>query len=161
MHTFRSSLNVALRALTVVLLASGIAFGDSWVSVTPEGGVAVKEGAPASSPHLTVRGFDEGGIDVVVDTAGFTVAPRQTKGGEFVEVGWFDAPIAGEIGTPALPVIRRLFIAPPDTTVSVTVREGDSTVIDTSAIGAPLLVIPVQPPIPTDPLSFIQRKCNI
>jgi hypothetical protein len=102
-------------ALGVAFLATaGVGAADSWVSVTPQGNLTIEEIARAEAPRLDVIAYDDSGIVLTVDVAGVALLPRATKGGEFVLVTWPDAAVAGAIGAPALPVIRRLFIARPD-----------------------------------------------
>ena len=151
MRSFGSNIQTVLGMSAILLLATGIATADSWFALSPEGTLTVAEARSASPPALTVSGYDETGIDVTVDAIGFALLPRTTKGGEFVKVDWPDAPIAGEIGAPGIPVIRRLFVAPPDTSVTLTVREGEGTAITADAVGSPLRLLPVQLPIPKRP----------
>jgi len=119
---------------------------ESWLSVTPAGAVAA-DIATAQAPVLTVNEFDEAGFRVRVVVGGLACRGQTTKGGEFVEVRWPGAAIAGRIGDPALPVIRRLFVAPPDATVTLTTRAGEATVIDLADMGYPMPVLPVQAPV--------------
>jgi len=138
-------------ALVAALFVTTAALADSWVTVAPDGRLAVKEAAPAEAPQLDVLGYDESGIRVSVDVPGVALQPRKTKGGEFVVVTWPDAAPAGEIGTPALPVIRRLFIAPPGAMALATPTVGTAATIDLREVAFALPVMPRQAPIPKIP----------
>ncbi|MFQ5806315.1 MAG: C25 family cysteine peptidase, partial [Phycisphaerae bacterium] len=147
-------------ALALALLTSGGAVADSWVTIAadgtpgitePEAQAREKETTQAEAPQLDVLGHDENGIQVTVDVPGVSLLPRKTKRGEFVVVSWPEAAPAGDIGAPALPVIRRLFIAPPGASVSVTPTLTATAVIDRTTVGFPLQVMPRQAPIPKTP----------
>jgi len=62
-------------------------------------------------------------------------------------VSWPEAPITGEIGTPAIPVFREVFLVPPLQTAHIDVRTGVATFIDATTFGARLRLMPVQPPV--------------
>ncbi len=142
----------AMLAVTaLVLLSMVLATADSWVTATPEGAVAVEQDVAATPPQVTVLTADETGLQVAVDTSGLSVGLRKTKGGDFVAVSWAESPMAGRLGTPALPVIRELFIAPPGAIVTVGAQAGTPVVIDADALGLPLRVIPIQAPVPKIP----------
>ncbi len=119
---------------------------ESWLSVTPAGVVSV-DMATAQAPVLTVNEFGEAGLEVRAVVVGLACRTRTTKGGEFVEVNWPEASVAGRIGDPALPVVRRLFIAPPEATVTVTMHVGQPTVFGLADVGYPMPVLPVQAPV--------------
>ena len=151
MFKTRASVRVTLGALAVIFITAGAAGGDSWVSVTADGKLAVRDATLALAPGLAVAGYDKTGIDARLGPAGVVLSPQKTPRGTFISVTWPEAPVAGEVGTPALPVVRRLFTAPPDTRVQLSVSEGEAVVIDLSAVGFPLQVMPVQPPVPKLP----------
>jgi hypothetical protein len=151
MRACRLSIQLVLLPLAIVLLAGEPAMGDAWIAVTPDGTSAVEEITAASPPTLTVRGFDDSGIDVAIDASGFALIPRKTKGGQFVEMTWSDASIAGEVGSPGIPVVRRPFAAPAGTTPTLTVNLGAAVILEARDVGFPLPVMPVQPPIPKLP----------
>jgi hypothetical protein len=146
---FGSEVMLAVSALVVLITVPAVA--DSWVTLTPEGAVAVEQDVAAAPPQVTVLTADETGLHVAVSTLGLSVGVRQTKGGDFVAVSWGDSPMAGRIGTPALPVIRELFIAPPGAIVTVGAQAGTPVVIDADALDLPLRVIPIQAPVPKIP----------
>ena len=137
--------------LVATWMAAEKVSGDSWVAVNAEGAVTVQHILAAQAPKLDVHGYDANRIDLVVTTLGLGLEPRTTKAGEFVKLTWPDSPAYGEVGTPALPAVRRLFVAPMDADVRVSVMEGDPAFVDTQTVGFPLRVLPVQPPIPKWP----------
>ena len=104
--------------------------------------------APAAeAPRVTVLTSGAGGFAVRIDTAGFDTKPQETAAGEFLAVTWPGASIAGGIGEPGVPVMRRLFVAPVGAQVTIEVQEGAAKVTDLSAQVLPWRVLPVQPPI--------------
>ena len=91
----------------VLLVTSGVSAAmDSWVSIGPDGKVALEEVARETAPLLTVNRSDDSRLDVSLALGGFALRTSRTKGGRFVEVHWPDAGMAGQIGQPALPVAR-------------------------------------------------------
>jgi hypothetical protein len=132
-------------------MTTGALAADSWVQIAPDGSLSVREAAPLQMPQMDVLGYDENGLEVTADVRAVGLLQRKTRGGEFVVVTWPDAAPSGNIGAPALPVIRRQFIAPPGATVSATPTIGTAAVIDLSAVAFGLPVMPRQAPIPKIP----------
>ncbi len=151
MRSFRSSLGLALCALAIALLGGSPVAGAVWVGMASDGSAVVEELAVSESPAVTVRGYDDSGIDVAIAIPGIAFSAEKTKGGEFVNVDWTEAPLTGEVGTPGLPVVRRLFVVPNGMTATLEVFTGESLVIDADVTGIALPVKPVQPPIPKLP----------
>ena len=137
--------------LVALLLLCPAATGGPWLSVGPDGSTGVQDAAPAAAPQVTTRSQGDIGLSVSVDLTGLVVEPTKTTDGEFVTVAWPEASISGEIGAPALPVIRCLLVAPPGATVTFTLVEGPAGVVDLAATGLPPRVMPKQPPIPKIP----------
>ena len=139
---------VWLPAVAALLVVTGGAMADdSWVSAGPGGNIVIGPSNSPAAPVVAVSESNAAGFTARLDVAGFGAATRQTPAGEFLGLHWPDASIAGDIGAPGLPVVRRLFVAAPDATVTVRVREGAVQVIDLEAEGLPWRVMPVQPPI--------------
>jgi hypothetical protein len=134
-------------ALVLMVVICGTAAGDSWVTVDPSGAAIMGESGPTQVPVVEPMKSGPEGFDARVGTAGFGVSIEDTSAGEFVRLYWPDASIAGEVGEPAMPVVRRLFVAPPGAQVTVSTFEGEPTVIDLEAAGLPWRVMPAQPPI--------------
>jgi len=104
--------------------------------------------APAAeAPQVTVLTSGAEGFAARIDTAGLDTALQETAAGEFLAVTWPGASIAGGIGEPGIPVMRRLFVAPVGAQVTIEVREGAAKVVDLDAQGLPWRVLSVQPPI--------------
>ncbi len=142
---------LCLCVIVATSIVTETASGDSWLAVSADGIVTIQDISAAKPPVLDVRAYDENGIELAVTTTGLAFAPRTTKGGDFVQIMWPDRPVTGEIGTPALPVIRRLFTAPAAADVLITIDQGQTVVIDARSASLPLRVMPVQPPIPKLP----------
>ncbi len=139
---------LALGALTLVaLFAVSASAADSWITIAPDGSAVIKEAAAAGAPATTVLRADAEGLAAQLATSGFTIETVGTKGGDFVRIEWPEAPIAGEVGTPGLPVVRELFIAPPGVDVVITYEAGEPATVNLEGLKLPLAVLPVQPPI--------------
>jgi hypothetical protein len=139
----------------LVLLIASTVDAELWVS-TPSSGPAVVQATPGSAPGIAADEHGQNGFDVTLSTGGLSLEPSETKVGQFVRVGWPEASTAGEVGAPALPVVRRLFVVPNGADVTVSVSEGASVTLDSSILTPPFRVIPVQPPIEKTP-GAVQR----
>jgi hypothetical protein len=137
--------------LALIIVTANFAAADAWLTVTPTGEAGLKDIVAAVSPELSAQDFGPSGLRVTVDLAGLTVGALKTQFGEFVSVTVPDGSLAGEIGAPAIPVVRRLFIAPPSASVTVDVQVGPAYDADSTTVGARLRLTPVQPPIPKTP----------
>ncbi|HNQ24448.1 MAG TPA: C25 family cysteine peptidase [Phycisphaerae bacterium] len=119
----------------------------AWVVPSVHGGAQVEEDGLAASPQTTVVQIDDFGLRARVDLSGVGLVPRETPAGAFVEVSWPDASVLGAVGSPALPVVRHLIVAPAEGPVTVGVEAGVPVVLDLDAVADGLGVLPVQPPI--------------
>ncbi len=137
-------------ALLALLLAPA-AFADAWLTVTPAGAPGLKEVVPESWPELRVADAGPDGFQVAVKLEGLVVKPQKSELGEFLSLTLPEGAVAGEIGTPGIPVLRRLFVALPGAEVSARVRTGPAYVADESALGMPVRLAPVQPPVEKRP----------
>ncbi|MBN2563691.1 MAG: hypothetical protein JXQ75_22465 [Phycisphaerae bacterium] len=152
MTTPRMCVPVGPCALVLALLFAATATGaDNWISITPDNEVAIAAPALAAPPNVTVARSSETGLDVVIEVPGLAVGTRETKGGEFVELGWPDAATAGAIGSPKVPVVREVFVAPVGASVTLTADAGEGFTVDSGLAGVPLRLVPVQLPIPKVP----------
>ncbi|MCK4658109.1 MAG: hypothetical protein KAV82_01180 [Phycisphaerae bacterium] len=143
------NLSVRVWSFAVVVLmvvVCGAAAEELWVSAGPGGAATITTTSSTAAPQVLVGRSDSGGFAGSVEVPGFGIAAKKTPGGEFLELGWPDASIAGAVGEPALPVVRRLFVVPHDAVVTLHYREGESTVLDLADAGLPD-VMPVQLPI--------------
>ncbi|MEW6250175.1 MAG: C25 family cysteine peptidase [Planctomycetota bacterium] len=128
-----------IAVLAAVLACAAVAAADGWVAVGAASPV------PAA-PDVAVTQADAGALQVQVRTPGLDLATVTRAGRAFVELSWPDAQPFGEVGTPALPVVRRLFVAPRGAALVVTSA-------GPAGVEIPLhdLVLPAQPPIPKIP----------
>ncbi|MCP4246639.1 MAG: hypothetical protein GY778_06290, partial [bacterium] len=125
--------------------------GEAWLSVEADRSVSIAERPAVAAPRMVAQSQGVDGLGVTVQVAGLTVEPSETAGGRFLRVGWPDASVYGQIGAPAIPVLRRLFVAPLGAVVTVAAQEGAPVVVDLAAAGLPTHLMPVQPPIPKIP----------
>ena len=140
----------ALLLCVVLACALPVAAGESWAAVDSSGAVRVVDGSNRVPPALLVRSDKSSQLQVEVATQTLPLRATSTSGGEFLDLAWDDASIEGEVGEPALPVIRRLFVAPPGAEVSVTWQAGEEVAVDLRQANLPS-VRPVQPPVPKVP----------
>jgi hypothetical protein len=96
----------------------------------------------AGPVQVAISKSDDTGFQASLDLSDPVISPNSTKAGEFVEAGWPGAGKAGGVGKPALPVLRRLFLAPLGAEVSVEAAKGQAVIIDVRQ-----KLMPVQPPI--------------
>jgi hypothetical protein len=132
--------------LVWALTCVGPAAADQWHSVDASNALSPDPAAVPGEPSVTVLASGPDGLRVAAATPGLDLEDVSAAGGQFVRVSWPDSPYFGEIGTPALPVIRRLFVVPAGARVSLSVQAGAA-----AALGQPILILPVQPPIPKTP----------
>ncbi len=137
--------SILIVALTA--FAPGTVAAEQWLWIAADGNPDTHTSQP-SMPRVDVLGYDEHGLQVSVSTPGVALRRLGTEQGDFVVVSWDDAGPSGEIGAPALPVVRRLFVAPLEGAVSIATTVGPTTAIDEAAAGVPLRVIPRQAPVP-------------
>jgi len=139
-----------LGGLVCSILATQASASGAWLPVSP-GGVVPAGEAAAPSPEVSVRPGGQGGFGLTVRTAGLQADAVRTPAGDFTRVGWPETPYRGEIAEPALPVIRRLFVAPAGATLDLTVDTGAAVVVDLAAADLPGRVLPAQPSVPKIP----------
>ena len=142
----RSALTFRTAALAAVLLACGLAVADGWLAPSPAGTLVAAPTAGGVAPAVEVKAADLGTLNVVAATGGVDTTTVTRAEGNFVRLAWPDAQPFGAEGTPALPIIRRLFIAPAGAQLDVQVQAGPGA---TTILAAP--VYPAQPPIPKTP----------
>ena len=147
---FRASSRVPAAMALLATMASSAAAG-TWWTVADDGEAGVNGQAVLQSPQVAVDWYSDAGLAVTVDVAGLEFAVEQTKGGEFLRVTCPATALDGEIGEPALPAIRRLFVVPEGAAVGLEVTQGQASVIDLAAAGFGVPVMPMQPPIPMIP----------
>ena len=154
----RTSFRIGAAVLAVTcLFTAGLSTAGPWLQLDPAGAVALTDAA-GTPPTVTVYPAGLAGLQVVAETAGVSMAKHENKSGQFVELSWPDASFYGEVGTPALPVIRRLFVVPAGATVSLSYDAGAALTVDSTLTNMPGWVLPVQPPIPKTPERWRTRS---
>jgi len=146
------SLAVIGAVLSVLTRGASVGYAaQPWLSWDARG-VSILDpvGMPAS-PAVGVLSGGLAGFKATVSTPGLSAKAVVNQTGRFVELAWPDAPMAGAIGAPGIPVVRRLFIAPVDADLAVSYDADPAIVIDAAALGTPLQLLPMQPPIPITP----------
>ena len=153
--TAHRTLIVTIALLASFCLAGGNAGASQiWATTADDGGTALKEMSVASSPEASVLSADESGLTLDILVPGFSLDMQKTKGGEFLALGWPSAAIAGDVGAPALPVVRELFLAPLGAEVTVQVDAGDAISLNAELLGHEFQVMPRQAPVPKLPGAF-------
>ena len=151
MHLRRNLMALGLAALMLVTTAANFAVAESWLFVTTAGELVSDDAIAPQPTDVSVRDFGQSGFEATVRTPGLTAEEYSTEYGEFVRLRMPERPVAGEIGAPAIPVVRELFVAPMGATVTV---EADA-ISDSLAVGrTPGMQVrlePNQPPIPKEP----------
>jgi hypothetical protein len=111
--------------------------------------VALASPSPASAT-LQVLANDTAGFSVRVTVPGFAPGIQESSSGPFTTLTLPGEGFSAEIGKPALPVIRRLIVAPDNEEVSCgfTGSQGASSL---STLGLTPQIMPVQPPVPKIP----------
>ncbi len=142
-------LTFILALLVAMSLVSGPAAADQvWVTADVNGQAALGD-TETSGPHVLVTSSDATSIVLEAGIPGFSIDRQKTMGGEFLVLDWPGACPSGAIGSPALPVIRKLFLAPHGAEVSVTAQAVLPLVIDAQTLGLDTLqVMPRQAPVP-------------
>ncbi|MCK4871107.1 MAG: hypothetical protein KAS72_00110 [Phycisphaerales bacterium] len=142
-RTFQKCL-AAVASLALAFTAAG---EHTTVSLAGNDGLSLQKNTQAEQPSLVVLSSDDAGLDVQFTLSSLDLTAQKTKGGAFVSVGWPDASIAGEIGHPAIPVYRSIFVAPGGADVSINVSVGDPILINLATAGYDGPLMPVQAPI--------------
>jgi len=145
-------LRMLVMAAGLCCLGNGAAGAKGqWLSITPGTPPAVRPATLAEAPELIVAHADQAGIHLTVTATGLLIEQHDVGSGEFLALTWPGAPLAGELGAPALPVVRRLFLAPIGAEVRVSSTHAQPVPISPSRLGDPFTVMPVQAPIPKIP----------
>ncbi len=148
-HPWKMSWRGAVTLLGLAVASSAVA-ADSWLAVS-SAGVQLADTSAVQAPAFEIHQSDLNGLVVSSHLHGLQVASRANDAGKFVELSWPGAKPSGAVGTPALPVIRELFVAPAGATISVQSDLGTAVLVDQQTLGQPVLVWPVQPPVEKTP----------
>jgi len=143
---------VCIAATAAALFAAALsAAADAWYAVTPDG-LRAKESNAAVAPDLRLVADETDRLEFRVRVEGLRVHTFKTPDGAFVEVDWPGAAIAGDIGAPAIPVFRSVFVAPVGANVTARIADTTDTIsLDPAAVGEPIRLAPVRAPIPKIP----------
>jgi hypothetical protein len=111
-------------------------------------------------PKVQVIDRSDSGLSVLVTIPGFSAGTHEDANGCFATLRLPGSGFLQDIGKPALPVIRRLIVVPENCQISCAFT-GAPLSQSLSALGMPLLVMPLQSPIPKIPgavetASFVQ-----
>ena len=102
---------------------------------------------PQSVPQVQVVTEDEQGLDVSIHLDAVDMQLVDTPINDFLLASWRRAVYYGEPGDPMIPVIRRMFIAPQEAEISVSVEPGQATVYNLAQEGYKTTLMPRQAPV--------------
>jgi len=131
----------------IALACAGVHAAEVWLEPSVDGRVVTAGCLAAAAPDVAVHRYGDHGVDLSVTLHGVGLADVHTRGGAFVELTWPDAPYFGEIGAPALPVVRRLIVLPEGAAVDVSFETAEAIRVDLAARGFDDPVLPGQAPI--------------
>jgi hypothetical protein len=134
-------------AVAIILLLVAPASADWWLTATPAGSAGLKDVVPADRVNVAAADRGGAGFAVSVSIPGFIYGTEKTAAGDFASLILPGEAIAGEVGQPAIPVIRRLFVAPEGTTPVASARVGNAFAVKPDELGIPVRLRPVQPPV--------------
>jgi hypothetical protein len=140
-----------LCALVALLFVCTNAVAAEWFTLSPDGLLVPDQASIPTDPGLTVNRADETGVAVSVQLAGVVLDTRQHEAGAFTSVTWPESATLGEIGQPALPVMRRLIVVPDGATFALDVTAGQPVRVGLDAAGYPPMLDPLQAPVPKIP----------
>ncbi len=118
----------------------------SWLGIAPDGNVQVEQAANPAAPRVTVIHHDESGMKVRIDLAGIEIEEERNEIGEFVRLTLPQCPLAGDVGAPAYPVVRRLFSTRDGACVNIRVDAGEPTSFNLGDSGLSGRLFPRQAP---------------
>ncbi|MDY7107603.1 MAG: C25 family cysteine peptidase, partial [Planctomycetota bacterium] len=124
---------------------------DAWLSVSSRGAVIDRQPAQPAGADVIALEVDATGLALTAhfDAAALTV--RENRAGRFLQLNWPGAAPLGEIGSPRLPVLRRLVVIPDGARARLNVVEGSSVMLDLAEAGYPTALWPRQAPIEKTP----------
>jgi hypothetical protein len=132
-------------------MAAPGADGDAWLSIAPDGTARVTDEQAPGMPEVVVTRRSDTSLSVMVHATDWKLSLDRSGPAEFLVVGGPDASYAGAVGEPALPVVRRLIVAPDGAVGDLAIRASDETRIDLATIGFARDIWPVQPAVPMVP----------
>ena len=129
------SWHLATVLVAVFCIPAAVSAAD-WYAVSSAGGLTAETAVTESAPLVSVTASDLELLRVTAASAGLSLETVQNDQGQFVRLSWPDAAPFGEVGTPALPVVRHLFIAPYGAEISWQVNAGQAVVAGVSGSAA-------------------------
>ncbi|MEI8139698.1 MAG: C25 family cysteine peptidase [bacterium] len=145
---FRQGIIKSLALCVVCLALFGMRASFAAAPVTPLW-AALGSSVPVMAKVQVIDGNDAG-LSLLVTIPGFSAGTHEDANGRFTTLHLPGSGVLQDIGKPALPVIRRLIMVPENSQISCTFT-GTPVRQSLSALGMPLLVMPLQPPIPKIP----------
>lgn len=130
---------------------------DSWYAVTPDG-LQVKE-VMAVAPELNVVLEADDRIEFSVRLDGLSLETFKAADATLTRASWPGAAISGDVGDPAIPVMRRIIAAPVGAVVTTHVdfRAADLQ-LNAKSFASSLVLAPVRAPIPKIPGAAAQAQ---
>lgn len=140
-------------SIMILLLAVCVpARADVWIASSGDAKAGTPPPAVAQSPATLIAENTAAALRFTVRTPGIRVTSFKSADGEFVRISWPDASVFGREGEPAIPVLRRLIVAPPNTVVTVSATSPvEPTLIEAAVLGGAFRIEPVRAPIPKIP----------
>lgn len=123
--------------------------GEAVLVPMSDGSLALSQkSVHTATPRIDALSAGEAGLSVRVELAAVPLDWTSIgESGDFAEVNWFDAPLAGAVGTPGVPVVRRLLVAPPHADVRLDIHYGEPYLAEARSLDINLTLLPVQPPV--------------
>lgn len=146
-----NNLSIPVTLLLFAICAVEATASGEWYATTANG-LAPRDAAAAAAPTAAITEETDDVLRFTLTTAGIQLTSLKTKQGDFVEAGWPEAGYLGEVGEPAIPVYRRMVVAPANAQVTCSVTgPGPGLIVDATLYGKALRLVPVRAPIPKIP----------
>lgn len=150
MRSFAPLLQSSCALCAVLLLGTTTLLASTWVEVTPDGALFVSDPASARAPQVQLLERDDTGLSLAVRLHGVEIGQELSPHGDFLRVTCPRTPLAGDVGAPALPVIRRLFCVPPGAEPRVQIEPSAAVRASLDELGLAAPVAPMQGPLSMD-----------
>ncbi|MCX6640689.1 MAG: C25 family cysteine peptidase [bacterium] len=132
--------SVVVMLMAVTLSLAGSSSAATWV---PLNGIQ----AQAEAPTLNLQRSDFSSMQLNVSLSGFSYESLQTKGGDFSRLLVGDEGYTTIVGSPQLPVIRRLIEIPYGASPELIIKNSVLRQDKLSSYGLQSRIVPVQPPV--------------
>lgn len=145
-------------AATLLFATMQSAATTAWYAATTSG-LQDKEVSAAVSPELNVLADKPNQVELSIRLDGFGIETFKTDDGTFARISWPGSAISGDVGAPAIPVVRRIIVAPVGAAVTPRVTfAADTFDLDANTLGEPMILAPVRAPIPKVPGAAEQAR---